>query len=1142
MGQYLPYTVDPDELVAGFGNPTVTRGTQYARDGRITLEGWSADGLTVTGLARGSGKNVYVTTARFTPLSGGGRRLRTTQCTCPVEDRCKHGVALLLTAQSARRTEPGPPALGPSGALSPTEPPRWRTVLGAVTTSAGPQRPAGDRPIGILVEMPSADGRIHRQTPCLRLVTPGKRGAWVRTGIDWKMFTQPRFGAAAAFGNDAADRRRLDRFDDSQVKAVRDIAWSIQGAVGYGPRPTLSLADLPSDSWQLLAAAADAGVTLLAHPSLGVSRVELADSARFALRISRDADGALVSPTLQVDHPEWTDWDVVLIGRPIPHGFVTADEDADIMLIGPLTAPRSADLVDQLVYGGPIPIPAADLADFAADVLPTLSAAMPVIVEDDAITPPTIAGPTPLLTVRLGDASATVSWAISYRLDDRRTAFTDESAAASFRDVDAEKSAWAAARPMMEQVASACQRWQAQAVRHTRQAQFARPGAVDLIRRLIDADLDEALAMASTDLLARTYTYSKVDTAVLCGEILPTLDRRGIEIDIIGEQLDYRRPQQDPVVDITLGEEPVGNDWLNLAITIDVDGHPVPLSDVLRQLAAGATHMLLEDGLYFPLDTPELVRLAELVAEAKAIGEVEDGRVRRNSYNATLWDELLALGVVDEQLSAWADRLRALATATPPTRAEPPATLAAELRDYQRTGLDWLRFLWHHRLGGILADDMGLGKTVQTLALIADALAEDPARRFLVVAPTSVVGNWLTEVDRFLPGAAAVAVTSTEARAGIGLDEQVGDAQIVVTSYTLLRLQFDQFDRFAWAAVIFDEAQFVKNHNAKTHQCARRLNAEIKLAITGTPMENNLMELWSLLSLTAPGLFPSPKVFGEYFRKPIENGSAPDRLSVLRRRIRPVMLRRTKDQVVADLPPKQEQVLSVDLSPRHDKIYQTRLTREREKVLGLLGDWEKNRFAIFRSLTMLRQLSLHAGLVDEAHQSVASAKIDFLAEQLPELVAEGHSALVFSQFTGFLGLIRDRLDDLGIAYTYLDGSMTARQRAAAVAEFSDGTASVFLISLKAGGFGLNLTEADYCFVCDPWWNPAAEAQAVDRAHRIGQTRPVTVYRLVSAGTIEEKVVALQDRKRALFDAVIDDGDLFGTAITAADVRELLGGE
>jgi SNF2 family DNA or RNA helicase len=252
------------------------------------------------------------------------------------------------------------------------------------------------------------------------------------------------------------------------------------------------------------------------------------------------------------------------------------------------------------------------------------------------------------------------------------------------------------------------------------------------------------------------------------------------------------------------------------------------------------------------------------------------------------------------------------------------------------------------------------------------------------------------------------------------------------------------------------------------------------------------------------------------------------------------MLRRTKTQVVAELPPKQEQVLAIELGDKHRRVYDTRLAREPQKVLGLMGDWEKNRFQIFRSLTLLRQLSLHPGLVDAADITAGSAKIDFLVEQLPQLVAEGHSALVFSQFTGFLGLLRSHLDAAGVSYSYLDGSVTAPGRKAALAQFADGVNQVFLISLKAGGFGLNLTEADYCFLCDPWWSPAAEAQAVDRTHRIGQTRPVTVYRLVSAGTIEEKVVALQQRKRELFTAVMDDGELFSSAITASDVRELLG--
>jgi len=571
---------------------------------------------------------------------------------------------------------------------------------------------------------------------------------------------------------------------------------------------------------------------------------------------------------------------------------------------------------------------------------------------------------------------------------------------------------------------------------------------------------------------------------------------------------------------------------------MDVDGEQVPVADVLAELSTGATHMLLPSGVYFQLDTPELTKLKALMTEAETLGELESGRVPALPANATLWEELLQLGVVDEQLGQWRERVERLSAARPPQRVEPPLMLRATLRDYQRDGLDWLAFLWDNGIGGVLADDMGLGKTLQTLALFARARENGEAGRFLVVAPTSVVGNWVSECHRFTD-LKAVAVTATAARSRKPLAEFIADADLVITTYALLRIDFDSYDEQEWAGMLLDEAQFVKNHNSKAHQCARRLSVPFKLAVTGTPMENNLMELWSLLSITVPGLFPSPKSFGEFFRKPIEKGEDPERLPVLRKRIKPVMLRRTKDQVARDLPAKQEQVLQVELSPRHRKIYDTRLVREREVVLGLLGDWEKNRFQIFRSLTMLRQLSLHAGLVDPADSDVASAKVDFIREQLPELIAEGHSALVFSQFTGFLGVLRKALEEDDIRYSYLDGSLSAKERTAAIENFTSGKTQVFLISLKAGGFGLNLTEADYCFVCDPWWNPAAEAQAIDRTHRIGQTRPVTVYRLVSAGTIEAKVVALQDRKRELFNAVVDDGEMFSTAVDADDIRKML---
>jgi len=302
-----------------------------------------------------------------------------------------------------------------------------------------------------------------------------------------------------------------------------------------------------------------------------------------------------------------------------------------------------------------------------------------------------------------------------------------------------------------------------------------------------------------------------------------------------------------------------------------------------------------------------------------------------------------------------------------------------------------------------------------------------------------------------------------------------------------------------------------------------------------------------MFDIVAPGLFPSSRRFTEQYVKPIANAASPAQatpaahgaevLARLRRRIRPLMMRRTKELVAPELPAKQEQVLQIELAPRHRRLYDTVLQRERQKLLGLIDDLDKNRFIVFRSLTLLRMLSLDASLIDEAHASVPSSKLDALFEQLEDVLAEGHRALIFSQFTTFLRKAADRLEERGVEYAYMDGSTT--RRASVIKKFKDGNAPVFLVSLKAGGFGLNLTEADYVFLLDPWWNPATEAQAIDRTHRIGQTKNVMVYRLVATGTIEEKVMALKAQKARLFDAVLDADAAFGSALTADDIRALL---
>ncbi|TMS53999.1 DEAD/DEAH box helicase [Mycobacterium sp. DBP42] len=1097
-----------DELIRDFGAQTTVRGERYAAEGRVRDIEFDSDERLLRGRCVGSHGQLYILEVGLSP--GSRAVVEWALCSCPVGSFCKHAVALVL-------------AVVPSDPEQPLVE-RWRyvldNVLGEVTVPEG-----GGKPIALEFSVRGPTRYRPGATLMLRPRSLGKRGTWITRALTWRRLV---------------DHPDPGEFQRDQYRAVRTLVSEVARYSEPHGGDAMMLNGMPATLWPRLAEVLDAGVTILADAACGISAVELAKNVHLRLDFAAEAGGgAVMSVALIVDGQDSDSDGVGLIGMPAPHGmFQVVDSVLRLGAFDPVPGRTMAEL---LAHREQVHIPADMGRELAVDILPRLAGTVDLEVADGLFVPPTITGPIPALTVQIADGGARAFWSTRYEVNDQHHDFDPMSVSGliGYRDAAAEQALWERVTPALQAVAAAARDWKRQAAQHVnrRITTTLDTDAVHELRAIVNAaSPGQAVAVASGRTLLGGVNLTLVEAAVLCDQTLPQLDcfaELRIDTDVR-----HRAAAADPVLSFS-GDTSLPGDWFNLNITVGVDGETVALAEVIRELASGATHMLLPSGIYFRLDTPELVRLRALLDEARALGEIDGDQVNAASMNITLWDELLELGVVDEQLARWRAHLARLAAARPPVPVDPPAELDAELRDYQRDGLDWLAFLWDNGIGGVLADDMGLGKTVQTLALITRAVTAG-AGKFLVVAPTSVARNWVAECRKFVPGLNAVVVTSTAARASVALAEQVAEADIVVTSYTLLRMDVAAYSQIQWAGMVLDEAQFVKNHHSKTHQAARLLDVPFKLAITGTPMENNLMELWSLLSITVPGLFPSPKVFETYFRKPIESGSADDLLPVLRRRIKPVLLRRTKSQVVGELPPKSEQVLTIGLSAKHRKVYDTRLARERQKVLGLLGDWEKNRFQIFRSLTLLRQLSLHPGLVDDSARSVGSTKIDFLVEQLDQLVAEGHSALVFSQFTGFLGIVRAHLDAAGIGYSYLDGSVDSAGRARAIEEFGAGDSRVFLISLKAGGFGLNLTAADYCFLCDPWWSPAAEAQAVDRAHRIGQTRPVTVYRLVSEDTIEEKVVALQDRKRALFAAVVDDGDLFGSAITASDIRELLG--
>ncbi len=641
-------------------------------------------------------------------------------------------------------------------------------------------------------------------------------------------------------------------------------------------------------------------------------------------------------------------------------------------------------------------------------------------------------------------------------------------------------------------------------------------------------------------------TLRGIESAEFVARTVPALEAvDGVRIERTGAPRRYTELTGEPEITITAVESS-DPDWFDLGVIVTIDGRRIPFAPLLTALTRRRTKLLLADGDYFSLAHPALDRLRELLEEAATLAEWETSP-RINRHQVDLWADFEDLADQAEPAVSWRATAQGLRDVQ---RVEPtplPTGLTAELRPYQRAGFDWLSFLWRHRLGGILADDMGLGKTLQMLSLILHAHEAGERRPFLVVAPTSVMSVWRSEAERFAPGLQIESIAATRAKSGRAVSEVAASADVIITSYALLRLDAAEFGGVDWAALVLDEAQFVKNPQTKLHRAARDLQAPMTFAITGTPLENSLTELWALLSLTAPGLFPSARRFREQYVQPIERGKVPEneeggpyraaRLARLRRRIRPLVLRRTKELVAPELPPKQEQELHIELAPAHRALYDTVLQRERQKVLGLLEDLDRNRFIVFRSLTLLRMLSLAPVLVDPDDAGVPSSKLDELLLQLGEIVAEGHRTVVFSQFTSFLALVGTRLDAAGIAHTYLDGSTRHRERV--IEAFRTGEAPVFLISLKAGGFGLTLTEADYVFLLDPWWNPAAEAQAVDRTHRIGQTRTVMVYRMVAAGTIEEKVMALQRRKARLFRDVLDDDGLFGQALEADDIRALL---
>jgi len=573
-------------------------------------------------------------------------------------------------------------------------------------------------------------------------------------------------------------------------------------------------------------------------------------------------------------------------------------------------------------------------------------------------------------------------------------------------------------------------------------------------------------------------------------------------------------------------------DWLALEGGVRVDESLVVGIEQLLQWHAGAhgRFVPLGEGRYLALTLELRTRIADIAAVAE---RQKDGT--RVPALAAGWLEAALAGSdwqSDAALRRRVDDLLAARELDPAL----PSTLQAELRPYQADGYAWAMRLAAAGCGACLADDMGLGKTLQALAVLLARGAGGPA---LVVAPTSLIGNWQAEAARFAPSLSVRIWGDGDDRQA--LIDGAGAHDVLLLSYPLLQLNAEAFAARTWHTLVMDEAQALKNAAAKRSQAAQALQADFRLALSGTPIENRLAELWAVMRICNPGLLGTAARFNERFAAPIERDGDRDAQRLLRRLIAPFVLRRTKAQVLDDLPPRTELTLAVqpdDAERAHYEALRRQALAAAERSLAEGGG--QAQIGVLAQLMRLRRAACDPRLVNP-ELGIAGAKVQAFAELAAELAANGHKALVFSQFVDFLALLREPLDAAGIGYQYLDGATPAAERTRRVAAFQRGEGTLFLISLKAGGFGLNLTAADYVVIADPWWNPAAEDQASGRAHRIGQQRPVTVYRLVSTGSIEERIVELHQHKRALADGVLDEGGEAQAPLDADALVELIRG-
>lgn len=1098
-------TLQIPQIERHVGPTSCENGRAYFMSGRVVRFGRS--GMILKGLVLGGQPHPYETMVWLNPEG-----IEDSTCSCPIGGACKHVAAVAFREAIGRTVKASPAPKAPEQPV--------RTGAGWMQTMKGWTDPAPSvtrARLALIVRVraedhewrtPSARVRSKLQLQIRPMTFSAATGRVSLSEISWKNY----LGQSAY-----ASARGL--LDEEQTWFMFQLAKALtlrEGFYGWGDLWMPVTADNARYVWDVLSRAAAAGVTLRGEDKNG-EIVPIDTGSTFSIRtvVEDIGSGVSVKNTLRLgDAPAP---ETVLCGSPAVFGAVIRPVRASAQ--GGAVPGADGGPEHQIVSlhpSAPIPaaalssllIPPQDIDAFSEKYLPKLVRTAAVDNRSAKVVLPVHLAPRAVVEAAAsgrGGVFAELVWEYGpnrVRANSRSVSIEGEAGQRIARDPSAEERILAAVRDRFASFGGA----------------YLEPAGLLTEGKRVELKGDTAAGFLLSVLPSiGELPDVEVRTAPGAPEFIERIDPKA----------EFVVTEEAPTADA----RGPASDWFDLRITVMIEGEPVPFDKCFEAIARKERYLFLPGGRFVSLAHPFFDKLRDLIRQAGHLRDAASGAIRLTRFQAGWWDQLVKLGVVREQAERWRTSMETLLSFKDVPVLEQPEAFRGTLRHYQSEGYSWMDFLRSSEMGGVLADDMGLGKTVQTICLACRGRIP-----FLIVAPTSVVENWDLELERFAPHLKRVVMRRgdrTVAR------QAMKDADVIVTSYALFQRDEEHFADVAWDTVVFDEAQFVKNHQSKSYGAIRRLKARSKFALTGTPLENNLMELWSVFSITAPGLFPPPDKFREQYLKPIEKNGDPAALAALRAQIRPFILRRLKENVEKELPAKTEQPWILEMSPKQERVYQVHLQKERQKVLGLLdrGGLKTNRFKILTSLMRLRQLCLHAALVDKKYAKVPSAKLDELVERLQTILAEGHRVIIFSQFTSFLALVKKRLEQQKWKYAYLDGATADRKQA--IDRFrDDASVPIFLISLKAGGVGLNLTAADYCILLDPWWNPAVESQAVDRTHRIGQTRHVMVYRLIVRGTIEEKVVQLQDKKRQLFRNVLDQGDIFSNLVTEADIRKI----